>query len=89
MLAWPERVSILLGIALLGAVLMLGTFLNASSASSDWVTAGAQIWWQLAKIFIFPLWVVMRLIDIVGGGPGRRKAIIAARSRSLIAGTHP
>ena len=73
-IAWPERVALFLAVVLAVLLIGLGGMLNAGpNASPEWVEAGGQIWWHLVRTFLFPIWLLLRVIDLFGGGPARRR----------------
>jgi hypothetical protein len=67
MIAWPERVTIILAMGIGAVVFMFGAMLNANATSADWLVASAEIWWHLCKMTAFPLWFVLRLIAFASG----------------------
>ena len=74
-LAWPERFTVALGVALALILLLFGAALNAGSSSTEWFNAGIEIWAHFARMFLLPLWIAFRVIDLFTGGPWRRQKV--------------
>ena len=39
----------------------------------------AEAWWAIASKTILPLWIVLRILDAITGGPQRRRALRGGR----------
>lgn len=75
-LAWPEKVAIIAAATIGTAVFLFGAAINGASTSYEWVNAGGEIWLHFCRIVVLPLWIVLRIIDMLCGGPRRRRGII-------------
>lgn len=75
-LAWPEKAVLFIAIALGLLILGFGSVLNGSSPTYDWVDAAFAIEAHFAKIFLLPLWLALRTLDLLAGGPMRRRRVL-------------
>jgi hypothetical protein len=69
-LCWADRLAI--GVALLFA-LILAIAWNGGMAQDSSIH-GLFYGFRVAAVFGFMVWIVLRVIDFVLGGPGRRRA---------------
>lgn len=76
MIAWPEKVVCLIAIGFGLILICFGSVLNAKTASYEWIDAAADIEWHFMRVALLPLWLVLRVVDFLTGGPARRKMII-------------
>lgn len=74
--AWPEKAIVVIAIAFGLVLLGFGAVLNGASATYGWVDAAFQIEAHLAKIVLLPLWIALRVVDLLSGGPKRRRRMV-------------
>lgn len=73
-LAWPEKAALTL-VAIELALIMLATIGNPYAFTSDWFISLGQFW-RLVLPTALPLWVFLRVLDWVSGGPQRRAKVV-------------
>lgn len=52
---------------------------NDKFMDADWWTAFWDIFWTIGLKFILPIWLALRLVDAVSGGPARRRGRFTVR----------
>lgn len=67
---WPERTA-LAALAVLTAFVFLAGILG-DHLSLDWWSAFVEIDARFAFMFVLPLWLLLRAIDFIFGGPAAR-----------------
>ena len=72
-LAWPEKFAALIALFFALALICFGAVLNGASTSYDWVEAAGEIELHMARVVLLPLWMVLRVLDLLTGGPSRRR----------------
>ena len=75
-MAWPERAVLVIAIAFGLLLLCFGAVLNGASPTYRWVDGAMEIEAHFAKIALLPLWLTLRIIDLLAGGPWRRKQVL-------------
>lgn len=80
-MAWPEKI---VGFLFVCGVLMIAWFMATSPTAGSVTQAGAVVISLPriifgAVIFLGPLWIVLRMLDLMFAGPARRKDHITAR----------
>lgn len=80
-MAWPEKI---VGFLLACGALMIAWFMATSPTAGSAAQAGALVA-SLPRIifgaivFLGPLWLMLRMLDLMFAGPARRKEHITAR----------
>jgi len=72
MRCWADRATAL--IFLLVAAILGFLDLTGGHSWSAWI----EILWFLSTRYLLPLWLFLRLVDLVFGGPGRRRGQVRA-----------
>lgn len=71
-ICWADKI----GLALLGvltfALFFLGNLNNPERGSWAWIEAGLSILWIVGSKTVLPVWLFLRLIDFLAGGPHKR-----------------
>lgn len=80
-MAWPEKI---VGFILVCGALMIAWFMATSPTVGSTAQVGALVVSLPriifgAVIFLGPLWIVLRMLDLMFAGPARRKDHITAR----------
>jgi hypothetical protein len=70
-LSWCDKIAVIWGGILL--LIMAAAWKGPQFMLSDW-----GVWYILWLVVGIP-WLILRLVDLVTGGPGRRRGIITAR----------
>lgn len=65
MFCWVERIIVLWAFVVLGLLSLAGAFAPNVPAAANF--------WQAFTVFIAPPWIFLRLVDLVTGGPLRRR----------------
>ncbi len=71
-LAWCDKIAAGLLALIALALLLLGMTADTRYTAS-WAEAWLWIVWFLGTHYVLPLWLFLRFIDLIGGGPWRRR----------------
>jgi hypothetical protein len=72
---WADKAALLFAVLLLFALFVIGEpTLATTDDPGGWAGAYVSIFWHLAQMTVLPLWIFLRAIDLVLGGPTRRAA---------------
>ena len=69
--AWPEKTVAVLFAIELALILMVG-ITSPGALSPGWIMAFFGIVSRICGFTCLPLWLVLRVIDLISGGPQRR-----------------
>lgn len=81
-LAWPDKATLVIAvlIAALCVIVWTTTLASAGIYLYGRLDHALALWAAVAELgFALPLWLVLRLIDVVNGGPTRRREARRAR----------
>jgi hypothetical protein len=70
-LCWADKIPLGMYLAVVAILLFLG--LMSPPHDAAWFNAGVNIMWLIFYKFVVPLWIFLRLIDLLMGGPGKRR----------------
>jgi hypothetical protein len=71
-LCWADKIPLALYLAAVAFLLFLGGTAKPPHDAA-WFNAGVNIMWLIFYKFVAPLWIFLRLIDLLMGGPGKRR----------------
>lgn len=74
---WADKLGTVWACVVVGIVLALqerGGFLKSIDTES-----GLAQWFRLFALVVLPVWVILRLMDWVAGGPAKRKGLVRAQ----------
>lgn len=74
-MCWADRLFILI----VFLILALYTLIYSGSGEKDWFGAELTAFAPLFLRVLLPVWIFMRLLDWLTGGPRRRRGVIVVR----------
>lgn len=76
MFAWPERI---IGFLLMLEIIVIMFFGVTGPASAHTLLITLPDLWRVPFFTLAPIWIVLRMLDLMFAGPARRKRHITAR----------
>lgn len=79
-LCWADKLALGLFAVVAAYLLFIGSIgPNPNAGSADWFGAYAEILWIFARKVFLPLWLALRVIDFLLGGPRRRAGWVTVK----------